>query len=557
VTVNKKLGWFGWLAPVGLILLGTASAASAQVQVDSTDPSAAPQGTVNLDVTIHGNGFKKGATAKWFVTGTTNPGGVAVNSTSYRSSSELIANITVAADATIAGFDVMVFSAGRTGKGTDLFAVTAKGTPLGCSTLGTPGGFTLVTELNPVQPSGAALITTGMLGNAIRVRPLDLNGDHVVDTLVTFVTSGGYQTGVTYLYLLDPVTGLVQTSNPVTGLAWQNPIPLLAGVRGIIAAAGDVNGDGIPDFVMADQGSAAYLFVGGITGSYTLSYTVSQIPHPATAGGYWAIAFAMGDLDNDGSDEIVIGARPAKGEKKLPAVFIHKYLAGSAVLTGSIADPTGNLGSLFGGAIAIGNINGVPGNELVVGAKSANANGVVYVYPYPAAQSTYFTLPGSGSEFGLALGLADVTGDTVPDLVVFNSNKAFLYPGPVFPGQTSANQLVPAPGLEGYWARTNNDIGTMLTTGAIAAGAGTATTDQSCFSSQGGVGAVHLFTAPFATSQYPNYVFQPPDLVGSTQFQYGSGVGLVPGYPFLIIGEHLRAVGTTGGAGQVYVYKKY
>src|SRR5262245_4824689 len=470
--MKRNSACLAWLIFL-VLFLTVADGASAQVQVDSTDPNAAPQGSTNLNVTIKGNGFKRGATAKWFVTGTTNPGGVTVNSTTLRSSSQLVANITIAGDAVIANFDVQVMSAGRTGKGTDLFAVTAKGTPLGCSTVGTPGGFTLVTELNTVQPNGAALITAGKFGNAIRVRPLDLNGDHVVDTLVTFVASGGYQTGVTYLFMLDPVTGLVQTSNPVTGAAWQNPVPLLAGVRGIIAAVGDVNGDGIPDFLMADQGSTlgTYLFVGSITSSYTLTYTVSQIPHAAAAGGYWAIALAMGDLDNDGSDEIVIGSHPAKGEKKLPAVFIYKFTAGSAVLTGSIADPTGNLGSYFGGAIAIGNVDRVPGNELVVGAKSANTTGVVYVYPYPATQSTYFTLPGSGSEFGLALGLGDVTGDTVPDLVVFNSTEAFLYRGPVLSGETFSNQLFPAPGLDGYWARANNDIGTMLTTGAVAVGA--------------------------------------------------------------------------------------
>src|SRR4029077_18531990 len=109
VAVSQRLGWFGWLAPVCLTPLGTSSVASAQVQVNSTDPSAAPQGTVNLNVTINGNGFKRGAPAQWFVTGSTNPGGVTVNSTSYRSSSQLIANITVATDATIAGFDVLVY----------------------------------------------------------------------------------------------------------------------------------------------------------------------------------------------------------------------------------------------------------------------------------------------------------------------------------------------------------------------------------------------------------------------------------------------------------------
>jgi hypothetical protein len=93
----------------------------------------------------------------------------------------------------------------------------------------------------------------------------------------------------------------------------------------------------------------------------------------------------------------------------------------------------------------------------------------------------------------------------------------------------------------------------MLTSGAIAVGAPNATLDKNC---QGGVGAVHVFTSPFASSQYPNYVFEPPDLVGANASQYGFGVGIVPGYPFIIIGEHSRKVGTTAGAGQVYVYKQ-
>src|SRR5438067_2227616 len=121
------------------------SPAAAQIQVDSASPSAAPQGTINLNVVITGNGFKKGAVAQWFVTGTTNPGGVTVNSTTFKGSTQVTANITVASDAVISGFDIVVRNAdGRTGKGTDRFAVTVKGTPVGCTTTGTPTGFTLV-----------------------------------------------------------------------------------------------------------------------------------------------------------------------------------------------------------------------------------------------------------------------------------------------------------------------------------------------------------------------------------------------------------------------------
>ena len=99
-----------------------------QVQVNAADPPSSEQGTINLNVKVTGKGFKNGAKAKWFVTGTTDPGGVTVNSTAFVSSTELTANITVSDTAVIANFDIQVLNSdGRGGKGTELFAVTAKG----------------------------------------------------------------------------------------------------------------------------------------------------------------------------------------------------------------------------------------------------------------------------------------------------------------------------------------------------------------------------------------------------------------------------------------------
>ena len=122
---------YNWSVPLTLltaIFVLNGVTAIAQVQVKSANPNAAAQGTINLNVTISGNGFKKGATAQWFVTGTTNPGGVTVNSTAFVNSGSLTANITVASTASVGGFDVQVTNAdGRTGKGTDLFAVQSNG----------------------------------------------------------------------------------------------------------------------------------------------------------------------------------------------------------------------------------------------------------------------------------------------------------------------------------------------------------------------------------------------------------------------------------------------
>ena len=108
-----------------LSLAVLASPAAAQIQVDSASPNAAPQGTTNLSVVITGNGFKKGAVAQWFVTGTINPGGVTVNSTTFKNPTQITANITVASDAVISGFDIVVRNAdGRTGKGLSLIHIS-------------------------------------------------------------------------------------------------------------------------------------------------------------------------------------------------------------------------------------------------------------------------------------------------------------------------------------------------------------------------------------------------------------------------------------------------
>jgi hypothetical protein len=96
----------------------------AQVTVISSTPNNSPQGTTSLSVTVGGSGFENGAKATWYVTGTTDTGGVTVNSTTFVNSTQLTANITIASNATVSGYDIQVANGnGRTGVGSDLFTV--------------------------------------------------------------------------------------------------------------------------------------------------------------------------------------------------------------------------------------------------------------------------------------------------------------------------------------------------------------------------------------------------------------------------------------------------
>src|SRR5438874_13737505 len=92
------------LGVLGTLLVAGSVSATAQIQVASTNPSAASQGTINLDIAITGNGFNQDARAQRIVTGTTNPGVVTVTSTTFKGSAQLTANITVEPVAVLSRF---------------------------------------------------------------------------------------------------------------------------------------------------------------------------------------------------------------------------------------------------------------------------------------------------------------------------------------------------------------------------------------------------------------------------------------------------------------------
>ncbi len=139
--MKSRLSFIVLICAIGLIFFSftaAAPAASAQIQVLAADPPAADQGMVNLNVLIKGKGFKKGAVAKWFVTGTTDTGGVRVNSTAFVGSTSLVANIDVSDTAVLSKYDIVVANSdGRTGKGIELFTVNKKGATA-CVTPPTP-----------------------------------------------------------------------------------------------------------------------------------------------------------------------------------------------------------------------------------------------------------------------------------------------------------------------------------------------------------------------------------------------------------------------------------
>lgn len=124
---DSMLRWFGAAALAAVL---GAPAMAQNVAVTAADPAAAEQGTLQIPIKITGRGFRAGAQARFSVTGTTNPGGVTVLSTTYVSNTELHAMVDIADDALIDLYDIEVQNVdGRGGKGMELFSVTEKDSP--------------------------------------------------------------------------------------------------------------------------------------------------------------------------------------------------------------------------------------------------------------------------------------------------------------------------------------------------------------------------------------------------------------------------------------------
>ena len=201
-----------------------------------------------------------------------------------------------------------------------------------------------------------------------------------------------------------------------------NPSPQIEAAFGFsVASAGDVNKDGIPDFLIGALGQEergkAFLFNGK---DGKLLYTL-QAPNLQTGAGFgWAVV-SLGDLTNDGIPDIAVGAF---AQENIGYVYLFNGSDGKHLRT--IAPPAGSLA--FGWSLsAAGDTNkdGIP--DLVVGAPYTTVGqntvqGQAYVFS-GKDDALLLTLdnpqPVAGGVFGWRMtSVGDQDKDEVPDLLV-------------------------------------------------------------------------------------------------------------------------------------------
>lgn len=583
---RPRVSLFGAAA---LCVLSMAMPATAQnVSVTSAEPSIGEQDTLALDVRVKGRNFAPGARAE-FLLDDDSTGGITVNATTFVDSTEIIANVTIAAGASTTLFDIRVRNTnGRTGRGSDLFQVVEKGANAGgsCVLQPLPAGVTLVSQLNGL--TGGVPDYVGGLGLAVQSRDVTING------VPTVMVTSNANRQVAVFFLSDNGAGgiSVGVANPTRVLSAGFTVPQIQ--------IGDVNADGVPDIVAGggvDEKVA--LFLGALQPDLSLNFsTAIAIPPQNALTTHFGNSVALGDLDPSlPGDEIAIAQGSyQKGKTKASGkVYLYRYDVGTSAVvpltTNALVVPAPTpalkLDDLFPKfnqsriALAIADVVGTTDPDLVLLAPAREVGGItdageVWVLPGPVTSldangslaglqpyQLQSATPGSGDSFGNALGVGDVNADGELDVLtassIFDSGaRGEVVLGPVFQGQASAPDYVLQPalgGLENGLASTGLDVADLngdgfadVAIGAPNAGSG------GCAS----VGAVHLFlgTGQPANPWRPVLVLQAPTVDPDfAAFGWTTTPIRMGTTPYLLVGEQGRDLGGVTGAGQIYIYR--
>ena len=259
----------------------------------------------------------------------------------------------------------------------------------------------------------------------------DLNGDGYAD-LAIGAPELEAQTGIVHLYFGGPL-GL----RAVPDQTLLSPRPAGGLFGGIVAAAGDVDGDGYGDLVVAAVGAGTtpgrvLIYRGGPMG---VEPTVARQLSGAGRFGS-ALAGAM-DFDADGFADVAVGAYRASAEAGEVQVFRGSATGVSDVAAIVLPSTTG-AGSQLGSTVAsAGDLDGDGYSDLAAGAPNARSDdapdldsgvvrspGRVVVWRGSATGITgaiaVELVPGTGtgSLFGSSIAATDLTGDGYSDLVV-------------------------------------------------------------------------------------------------------------------------------------------
>ena len=228
-----------------------------------------------------------------------------------------------------------------------------------------------------------------------------------------------------------------------------------------VAPAGDINGDGITDLVVGDPSNTsvaqfagrAYVFLGPLTGNIDTSKAVATISAEAFGDNLGFSVASAGDVNGDGIDDILIGARSNDtNDTQSGRVYLfYGPVSGSLAAANADAIIFGAAFDEVGRAVApAGDLNGDGFGDIILGTDIAGAagRGQVFVFNGPlsgerSVTTADATITGSfdNESFGASVASAgDVNGDGINDIIVgaprfplngVGTGRAYIFYGPI------------------------------------------------------------------------------------------------------------------------------
>jgi hypothetical protein len=225
---------------------------------------------------------------------------------------------------------------------------------------------------------------------------------------------------------------------------------------GSVSGPGDVDGDGRDDLLIGSwQGAAnaAYLVLGPVTGTRDLSLADAKLVGEEADDGAGASVSGAGDVDDDGRDDLLIGAwLNDEGGYRAGAVYlVLGPVSGTLDLASADAKLVGE--EAYDGAgyerrvSGAGDVDGNGHDDILIGAANDEGGtnaGAAYLVLGPVTGTLDLSaadaklLGGTSDRAGSVAGAGDVDGDGLDDLLVGASSDggslegaAYLVLGPV------------------------------------------------------------------------------------------------------------------------------
>jgi len=228
-----------------------------------------------------------------------------------------------------------------------------------------------------------------------------------------------------------------------------------------VAPAGDVNGDGVQDVIIgapsndfvAGFAGRAYLFYGPFTGNINAADADAIISAQAFGDNLGFSVASAGDVNNDGFDDIIVGARSndKRGIQSGRVYLFYGPLDGSLAATDADAIISGAAFDELGRAVApAGDLNGDGFDDILLGTDIAGGSfqGQVFLFNGPlfgqrtaASADAIITGSFSNESFGASVASAgDVNGDGINDVIVgaprfplngADTGRAYVFFGPI------------------------------------------------------------------------------------------------------------------------------